>query len=126
MALKAKVHLYQSEWDSVASLTDRIIFSGKYGLLANFREVFSLNGENSRESLFEIQSSTLGKTAGDQTFIEYAYVQGPRGNYPSGMQGWGFCTPTQDLINFIHPGVRWCALRQLCFIGAPKLRRGTV
>jgi len=100
MALKAKVHLYQQEWDSVASLTDKIIASGRYGLLANFREVFSIDGENSRESLFELQSSTLGKTAGDQTFIEYAYVQGPRGNYPSGMQGWGFCTPSQNLIDF--------------------------
>jgi hypothetical protein len=100
MGLKAKVHLYQLEWDSVASLTDKIIASGRYGLLANFRDVFSIDGENSRESLFELQSSTLGKTTGDQTFIEYAYVQGPRGNYPSGMQGWGFCTPSQDLINF--------------------------
>jgi hypothetical protein len=100
MALKSKVHLYQLEWDSVASLTDRIIASGKFDLLADFREVFSINGENSRESLFEIQSSTLGKTTGDQTFIEYAYVQGPRGNYPSGMQGWGFCTPSQNLIAF--------------------------
>jgi hypothetical protein len=100
MGLKAKVHLYQQEWDSVASLTDKIIASGRYGLLSNFRDVFSIDGENSRESLFELQSSTLGKTTGEQTFIEYAYVQGPRGNYPSGMQGWGFCTPSQDLINF--------------------------
>jgi hypothetical protein len=100
MGLKAKVHLYQQEWDSVASLSDKIIASGRYGLLANFRDVFSIDGENSRESLFELQSSTLGKTTGDQNFIEYAYVQGPRGNYPSGMQGWGFCTPSQDLINF--------------------------
>ncbi len=100
MGLKAKVHLYQQEWDSVASLTDKIIASGSFSLLPVFREVFSIDGENSRESLFEIQSSTLGKTTGDQTFMEYAYVQGPRGNYPSGMQGWGFCTPSQDLINF--------------------------
>lgn len=100
MALKSKVHLYQLEWDSVASLTDRIIASGKFGLLADFREVFSLDGENSKESLFEIQSSTLGKTTGDQTFIEYAYVQGPRGNTPAGLQGWGFCTPSQSLIDF--------------------------
>lgn len=102
MALKAKVHLYNQEWDSVTSLTDKIIASGRYSLLTNFREVFSIDGENSRESLFEIQSSTLGKTAGDQTFIEYAYVQGPRGNYPSGMQGWGFCTPSQSLIDFFN------------------------
>ena len=100
MAIKAKMHLYRNEWDSVAVLTDKIIASGRFGLLINFREVFSMDGENSRESLFEIQSSTLGKTIGDQTFIEYAYVQGPRGNYPSGMQGWGFCTPSNDLIAF--------------------------
>lgn len=100
MALKAKVHMYQSEWDSVASLTDRIIASGKFGLLSNFREVFSIEGENTRESLFEIQSSTLGNITGPSTYLEYAYVQGPRGNTPSNMQGWGFCTPSQNLIDF--------------------------
>lgn len=102
MAIKAKVHLYQNEWDSVASLTDRIIASGRYGLLSDFRQVFSIDGENSKESLFEIQSSTLGKSSGDQTYLEYAYVQGPRGNTPSAMQGWGFCTPSQNLINFFN------------------------
>lgn len=100
LALKAKVHLYQSEWDSVASITDKIITSNRFELLPNFREVFSMEGENSKESLFEIQSSTLGKTTGDQTYVEYAYVQGPRGNTPSNMQGWGFCTPSQNLIDF--------------------------
>jgi hypothetical protein len=100
MAIKAKVHMYQAEWDSVASLTDRIIASGRYNLLGNFREVFSVDGENSRESLFEIQSSTLGNSTGPTTFLEYAYVQGPRGNTPSSMQGWGFCTPSQSLIDF--------------------------
>ena len=102
MGIKAKVHLYQSEWDSVATLTDRIIASGRFELLNNFREVFSLSGENSDESIFEIQSSTLGKTTGDAAFLEYAYVQGPRGNSPSNMQGWGFSTPSQNLIDFFN------------------------
>lgn len=100
MGIKAKVHLYMQQYDSVASLTDKIIRSGRYALLPNFREVFSVEGENSSESLFEIQSSTLGKTSGEQTYVEYAYVQGPRGNFPSGMQGWGFKVPSQNLINF--------------------------
>lgn len=100
MAIKAKVHFYQNEWDSVASLTDKIIASGRYGLLDNFRDVFSIDEENGLESLFEIQSSTFGKTLGDQAYLEYAYVQGPRGNTPSNMQGWGFCTPSQSLIDF--------------------------
>jgi hypothetical protein len=102
MAIKAKAHMYCNEWDSVASLTDRIIASGRFGLLANFREVFSVDYENSKESLFELQSSTLGKSLGDQTYIEYAYVQGPRGNSPGNMQGWGFCTPSQSLIGFYN------------------------
>lgn len=100
LALKAKVHLYQSEWDSVAANAGKVIASGRFELLPDFRQVFSIEGENSKESLFEIQSSTLGKTSGEQTFIEYAYVQGPRGNFPSNMQGWGFCTPSQNLIDF--------------------------
>ncbi|HET9570887.1 MAG TPA: RagB/SusD family nutrient uptake outer membrane protein [Bacteroidales bacterium] len=100
MALKAKVHMYQNEWDSVAVLTDRIMASGRFGLLDNFREVFSVDGENSKESLFEIQSSTLGRSSGDMTYLEYAFVQGPRSNTPSNMQGWGFCTPSDNLIQF--------------------------
>jgi starch-binding outer membrane protein, SusD/RagB family len=100
MGLKAKVHMYAEQWDSVASLAGKIIASGQFMLLQSFREVFSIDGENSSESLFEIQSSTLGKTAGEQTFVEYAYVQGPRGNFPSGMQGWGFKVPSQNLIAF--------------------------
>ncbi|MDD4386078.1 MAG: RagB/SusD family nutrient uptake outer membrane protein, partial [Bacteroidales bacterium] len=70
MAIKAKVHMYQAEWDSVASLTDRIIASGRYGLLPNYREVFSVDKENSEESLFEIQSSTLGNSTGPTTYLE--------------------------------------------------------
>jgi starch-binding outer membrane protein, SusD/RagB family len=101
IALKAKVHMYQNEWDSVAVLTDRIMASGQFGLLDNFREVFSVDGENSKESLFEIQSSTLGRSSGDVTYLEYAFVQGPRSNSPTNLQGWGFCTPSTNLIQFL-------------------------
>ena len=100
MALKAKAMMYAGDWTEVASLTDQIISSDRFGLLANFREVFAVSGENSKESLFEIQSSTLGNVNGSAPYIEYAYVQGPRGNSPSNLQGWGFCTPSDNLIAF--------------------------
>ena len=100
MTIKAKAMMYAGNWDQVASLTDQIILSGRFGLLADFREVFSLDGENSKESLFEIQSSTLGNVTGSAPYMEYAYVQGPRGNSPANIQGWGFCTPSDDLISF--------------------------
>ena len=99
-AIKAKAMMYAGNWNEVAKLTDEIIISGRYGLLTDFREVFSIDGENSKESLFEIQSSTLGGITGTAPYIEYAYVQGPRGNSPANMQGWGFCTPSEDLIAF--------------------------
>ncbi|MDR1343478.1 MAG: RagB/SusD family nutrient uptake outer membrane protein [Prevotellaceae bacterium] len=101
LGIKAKVHLYQSEWDSVAACAGSVIASGRYGLLSDFRTVFRAEGENSRESLFEIQSSTLGQERGSAPYIEYAYVQGPRGNSPFNMQGWGFCVPSQKLIDFL-------------------------
>jgi hypothetical protein len=116
MAIKAKMHMYHASfanpvanWDSVASLTDRIMTSGRFDLLPDFRSEFSIDNKNSKESLFEIQSSALGKSSGDQTYLTYAYVQGPRGNSPANMQGWGFCTPSTNLLNFFaarHDSVR--------------------
>lgn len=99
-AIKAKAMMYARKWDEVAALTDEIISSGRFGLLEDFRKVFAMDGENSVESLFEIQSSTLGDVTGDAPYMEYAYIQGPRGNTPSNMQGWGFCTPSEDLVAF--------------------------
>jgi len=99
-SLKAKVHLYCAEYDSVAVNAGKVMGSGKYRLLDDFREVFSIDGENSEESLFEIQCSDLGKQTGDAPFFEYAYHQGPRSNTPANMQGWGYCTPSQNLIDF--------------------------
>jgi hypothetical protein len=102
MALKAKAMMYAGDWDQVARLADGIISSGRFGLLADFREVFSIAGENGKESLFEIQSSTLGNVNGNAPYMEYAYIQGPRGNSPANLQGWGFCTPSEDLISFFN------------------------
>ena len=100
MGIKAKVMMYKGDWEEVAFLTDSIIASGRYSLVPVFRTVFSIEGENGPESLFEIQSSTLGGVTGTAPYMEYAYVQGPRGNSPANMQGWGFCTPSDDLIEF--------------------------
>jgi hypothetical protein len=118
--IKAKVHLYQHEWDSVAACAGKIIASGRYSLLPDFKTVFRADGENSSESLFEIQSSTLGQTTGEAPYITYAYIQGPRGNSPSNMQGWGFCVPSQKLMDFLT--ARGDAKR----MAVTLLQRGTV
>ena len=102
MALKAKVSLYQEKFDEVLKYTDMIIESAQYDLYPNFYKLFRVEQENCVESLFELQSSTLGKIDGEVTYCEYAYYQGPRSNSPSNMQGWGFKVPSQKLIDFLN------------------------
>ncbi len=119
MALKAKAALYRKDWEECAKQCDAVIASGRFSLLPSFREVFSVEGENSKESLMEVQSSTLGQSTGDAPYIEYAYVQGPRNNSPSNMQGWGFNVPSDALISFLTER------RETARMSATLLYRGT-
>ncbi|MBO4565677.1 MAG: RagB/SusD family nutrient uptake outer membrane protein [Bacteroidales bacterium] len=100
-ALKSKVALYRKDWKEAAAQANAIIASGEFSLMPNFRDVFSMKGENSPEILMSIQSSTLGQSSGSAPICFYAFIQGPRNNSPSNMQGWGFKVPSQKLINFL-------------------------
>ncbi len=114
LALLSKVYLYKAgntdtqaadDYTNAAKCTDKVIASGFYSLLGDYRTVFRPAGENSTESLFEIQSSTMGKYQNYQkSYTDYGYLQGPRDNAPSNMQGWGLCTPsyqgTGNLLDF--------------------------
>ena len=103
MAYKAKAHLYQGEYAECAALCDEIIADKAYSLMSDFRHVFSMEGELCKESVFEVQVSELGVNTGDDIpYSEHAFVQGPRNNTPTNMQGWGFCTPSEDLIAFFN------------------------
>jgi len=105
--LLAKVSMYRKEWDRAYSLTDSIINGavGAYGLVNDYTTIWREVGENSSESLFEIQSSGLRNSSVQQ----FSQVQGMREgvfNVPSGQvfQGWGFNTPTQDLYDAYGEG----------------------
>lgn len=100
-ALKSKVALYRQDWAEAASQADAIIRSGRFSLVPKFRDVFTMDYENSQESLMEIQASTLGQSSGDAPLCYYAFIQGPRNNKPSNMQGWGFKVPSQKLYDFL-------------------------
>lgn len=100
-ALKAITALYRKDWNEAATQCDIIMASGKFHLLPDFRSVFSMDNENSAESLFEIQASSLGQSTGEAPVSYYAFIQGPRNNSPSNMQGWGFKVPSQKLVDFL-------------------------
>ena len=119
-ALKSRVALYMKDWKEAAAQADAVISSGRFSLLPDFRSVFLPAGENSSEILMSLQSSTLGQSAGDAPMCYYAFIQGPRNNSSSNLQGWGFKVPSQKLVDFLD--ARGDAARKAATI----LERGTV
>ena len=101
MGLKSKVALYMKDWNEAAAQADAVIASGKYGLMPDFIDAFSIEGEYGKESLMEIGSDDLGQVSGSAPLCYYGFIQGPRSNSPSSMQGWGFKVPSQGLVDFL-------------------------
>lgn len=95
-ALLARSFMYQNEWQEVKTLTDEIIASNTYSLYPSFYHLFRVVGENSMESVFELQLSSMDQ---GRYRCEYGFVQGPRNNFAR-MQGWGFNVPSQRLVDF--------------------------
>ncbi|WP_124980983.1 RagB/SusD family nutrient uptake outer membrane protein [Nonlabens xiamenensis] len=91
--LLAKVSMYQEKWTEALQLTNDVIASQEYQLTDNYEDIWKESFENGPESIFEIQSRGVMPAAGVD---KYSTIQGVRGE--SGW-GWGFNTPSQDLID---------------------------
>lgn len=93
--LLAKVYLYQEKWSLAESYADDVINSGIYSIMADYSHVWREIGENSTESLYEVQGTLTKGIQG------YSDVQGPRGTPDL---GWGFNTPSLSLLNSYEVG----------------------
>lgn len=93
-ALLAKAYLYQNKMAEAFEMSGNVIGSGQYGLLANYEDVWREIGENTIESIYEIQGSP------GNSVRAYSYVQAPRGTPDL---GWGFNTPSLSLVNAYEP-----------------------
>lgn len=89
-ALLAKAYLYQEKWQQAFDMSGNVITSGQYSLLADYAEVWRETGENKSESIYEVQATLTNGLR------DYTNVQGPRGT-PD--MGWGFNTPSLNLVN---------------------------
>jgi hypothetical protein len=94
-ALLAKAYLYEQKWQESYNMAGEVINSGQYSLLADYAQVWREAGENSTESIYEVQATLT------QGIVEYTDVQGPRGTPDL---GWGFNTPSQTLVNSYEAG----------------------
>lgn len=94
-ALLAEVHLFQDEYQEAYEQASQV--SG-FDLFPDYATLFRDEGENSVESVFEVQSASIAEGgAGSQ----YPQVQGVRGT-PN--IGWGFNTPSDNLEAAYEPG----------------------
>lgn len=112
-ALHARVIMYEigifknrpeTAWQDVYDLTSSVISSGVYSLLPNYAEIFEEEGENSSESVFEIQYATTntGYNFDNQGNASSIYVAN-RGTNDLPEWGWGFNCPTQSLVDEFEP-----------------------
>lgn len=92
--LLSKVYLYQEKWDEAYKAASVVVDPSvyKYELMDDYSMIWRVEGENSSESLFEIQARGESIAHGIQ---QYSETQGPRGG--NGW-GWGFNTPTENLL----------------------------
>ena len=97
-AMLAKVALTRQDFQTAADLALQVINSGQYALLPSYAQIFTSEGENSSESIFEVQAAAFEIGGGGSQYNE---VQGVRGT-PN--LGWGFNRPSDDLIAAFEPG----------------------
>ncbi|MGZ0015966.1 RagB/SusD family nutrient uptake outer membrane protein [Yeosuana sp. AK3] len=95
-ALLAKLYLYQENYAASLAKSEEVISSGIYALEPSYKTLFNRDGNNSIESIFEIQQFV---TESGQNFSNNYYVsQGVRGTGAWDL-GWGFNVPTQNLVD---------------------------
>ncbi len=95
----AKVYLTQKDYPNAEKYALDVINSNEYALLPNYDKIFTREGENSSESLFEVQC-TVNDTRTDGG-SQYNEIQGVRG---SPNLGWGFNRPSDNFIAEFETG----------------------
>jgi starch-binding outer membrane protein, SusD/RagB family len=82
-------------WQEVYDLTSAIVNSGQYSLIPNYAMIYEDEGENSSESIFEVQAKASPEGWGPiKSGVTNNIIQNNRK-----LWGWGFNNPTQDLAD---------------------------
>lgn len=98
-SLLAKAYLWRQKWQQARTATEAVINSGEYVLVADYATIFTLDGENNAESVFEIQymnasGGNWGKNNANEGSFTNVFTRA-RGQFA----GYGFNIPTQDFVD---------------------------
>jgi hypothetical protein len=100
--LLAKAMLYRKNWSGALAKCEEVINSNQYSLLSSYVDFFKESGENSSESIFEVQMYV--SSTGAQSYNNLCNgVQGVRGSGEWDL-GWGFNVPTTSLESSYEAG----------------------
>jgi hypothetical protein len=116
--LLAKVDMYLQNWQQCDSLVTDVINSGQYQLMPDYSILWRQAGDNSAESVFEVETGIYGNADyGIPGYVEYQGARQDNGmgipftpwnnpgfNQPSGDDGYGFDCPSTNLLSAYEPG----------------------
>jgi SusD family. len=103
-ALHAKTYMQRNDWANMLTAATDVINSGLYNLNTPFNQIFRESGENSSESIFELQcTATAALPSSTDVGSQYAEVQGVRGAGDWDL-GWGWNCPTPLLAAAFEEG----------------------
>jgi hypothetical protein len=93
IAYLAKASLYQNKYQEAKTYAETVVNSGEYNLNDTFENVWNINNPNGNGSIFEIQQSynDVFDSGNALPVVTRSRADG----------GWGFCTPSSHLDNFM-------------------------
>ena len=103
-ALHARTYMMRNDWQNMYTAATDVMNSGQYNLNTPYDVIFTDEGENSSESVFELQcASTAALPASDKIGSQFCEVQGVRGSGDWNL-GWGWHMATTELGKAFEPG----------------------
>jgi hypothetical protein len=86
-ALLGRVYMQQRKWSEASALFTTVISSGKYSLVPNYLDNFTIANENNSESLFEVQFASVNQGGGQDVAGASEGFERPQFFGPPGI-GW--------------------------------------
>lgn len=103
-SLHARTYMMRNDWGNLFAASTEVINSGIYNLDTPVDQVFTDNGENCGESIFELQcTATAALPASTSIGSQFCEVQGVRGSGQWDL-GWGWHMGTKELGKAFEEG----------------------
>ena len=103
-SLHARTYMMRNDWDNMYTASTEVIKSGIYNLNTPVDKVFTVEGENCGESIFELQCEATDAMKEDASIgSQFCQVQGVRGAGEWDL-GWGWHMATSLMGKAFEPG----------------------